>query len=211
MTYRDPTELVNYHYWARDRALAAVERLTPDQFAQDLGNSLGSIKDTLTHLCGRLDLVLTLAGRVPQSHAVEQRVLRPGLAPCRMEQTRTRGAFGTRRVRARWGTGRCCLSRDRRNRGPHCLRAHAATRRQPRVVSSRTDHDDAATARRPGAGEHGFDHTASRPGANGRDARLAQTISGSVFPRASSCHTGWSRPARRIGRCVQRSSTARWS
>lgn len=50
MIYRDLSDLLEYHYWARDRALAAVERLTPDQFAQDLGNSFGSIEDTLTHL-----------------------------------------------------------------------------------------------------------------------------------------------------------------
>ena len=50
MTYHDLTELLNYHYWARDRALAAAERLTPDQLTRDLGNSFGSIKDTLIHL-----------------------------------------------------------------------------------------------------------------------------------------------------------------
>lgn len=42
--------LVDYHYWARDRLLDAVERLTPEQFTRDLGNSFSSIRDTVVHL-----------------------------------------------------------------------------------------------------------------------------------------------------------------
>ncbi len=42
--------LVDYHYWARDRLLDAVGRLTPEQLARDLGNSFPSIRDTLVHL-----------------------------------------------------------------------------------------------------------------------------------------------------------------
>lgn len=44
--------LVNYHYWARDRVLAAVEPLTPDQFTRDLGSSFRSVRDTLSHVQG---------------------------------------------------------------------------------------------------------------------------------------------------------------
>lgn len=43
-------ELLDYHYWARDRLLDAVEALDPDQFCQDLGSSFGSIRDTLPHV-----------------------------------------------------------------------------------------------------------------------------------------------------------------
>jgi uncharacterized damage-inducible protein DinB len=52
MDLQDLQTLVDYHYWARDRLLDAVERLTPEQFTKDLGNSFSSIRDTLVHLCG---------------------------------------------------------------------------------------------------------------------------------------------------------------
>jgi uncharacterized damage-inducible protein DinB len=42
--------LLNYHYWARDRALAAVSALTPEQYTRDMGNSFPSVRDTLNHL-----------------------------------------------------------------------------------------------------------------------------------------------------------------
>lgn len=50
MTKDDLQALVEYHYWARDRLLEAVEPLTPDQFTRDLGNSFPSVRDTLSHL-----------------------------------------------------------------------------------------------------------------------------------------------------------------
>jgi uncharacterized damage-inducible protein DinB len=52
MTFQELQTLVDYHYWARDRVFDAVERLTPDQCARDLGNSFASIHDTLAHLYG---------------------------------------------------------------------------------------------------------------------------------------------------------------
>jgi uncharacterized damage-inducible protein DinB len=52
MDLQDLRTLVDYHYWARDRLLDAVERLTPEQFSKDLGNSFSSIRDTLAHLYG---------------------------------------------------------------------------------------------------------------------------------------------------------------
>lgn len=52
MTPHDLRTLVDYHYWARDRMLDAVEPLTPDAFTRDLGNSFGSVRDTLSHLHG---------------------------------------------------------------------------------------------------------------------------------------------------------------
>jgi uncharacterized damage-inducible protein DinB len=42
--------LVDYHYWARDRVLASVEGLTPEQYTRDLGNSFPSVRDTLVHV-----------------------------------------------------------------------------------------------------------------------------------------------------------------
>ena len=37
MTLDDLDALLDFHYWARDRALGAAAKLTPEQFARDLG------------------------------------------------------------------------------------------------------------------------------------------------------------------------------
>ena len=50
MNIDDLRVLVDYHYWARDRLLQAVDALTPEQFTRDMGNSFRSIRDTLVHL-----------------------------------------------------------------------------------------------------------------------------------------------------------------
>ena len=50
MDYATLQTLVDYHYWARDRVLAAVEPLTTEQFTRNLGNSFPSVRDTLVHL-----------------------------------------------------------------------------------------------------------------------------------------------------------------
>lgn len=41
---------LRYHYWANRRLLPAMERLTPEQYNQDLGSSFPSIRATLAHL-----------------------------------------------------------------------------------------------------------------------------------------------------------------
>ncbi len=41
--------LLEYHYWARDRVLDAVEALSAEQFTKDLGSSFKSVRDTLAH------------------------------------------------------------------------------------------------------------------------------------------------------------------
>ncbi len=41
--------LVDFHYWARDRALAAAAMLTPEQYARELGSSFPSVRATLNH------------------------------------------------------------------------------------------------------------------------------------------------------------------
>src|SRR5262245_12517003 len=50
MTLSELQALFDYHYWARDRLLAAVEPLTPEQLTRDLGSSFRSIRDTLAHI-----------------------------------------------------------------------------------------------------------------------------------------------------------------
>ena len=39
MNLRDLQLLFDYHYWARDRLLEAVEALTPHQFTLDVGSA----------------------------------------------------------------------------------------------------------------------------------------------------------------------------
>ena len=50
MNAQDLQTMLDYHYWARDRLLAAVETLTSEQYTRDLGNSFKSIRDTMTHI-----------------------------------------------------------------------------------------------------------------------------------------------------------------
>jgi uncharacterized damage-inducible protein DinB len=52
MNSRDIRTLIDFHYWARDRMLAAVEALTPEQFHRELGGSFRSVRDTLAHTYG---------------------------------------------------------------------------------------------------------------------------------------------------------------
>jgi len=50
VTLQDLRTLLDYHYWARDRVLAAIDPLSPEQFGRDLGNSFRSIRDTVSHI-----------------------------------------------------------------------------------------------------------------------------------------------------------------
>jgi uncharacterized damage-inducible protein DinB len=50
MTLDDVEGLLDFHYWARDRALDACAALTEEQFTRDLGNSFKSVRDTLVHI-----------------------------------------------------------------------------------------------------------------------------------------------------------------
>jgi uncharacterized damage-inducible protein DinB len=50
MTSEELRTLLDYHYWARDRLLEALDPLTPEQFTRDLGNSFKSVRDTVAHL-----------------------------------------------------------------------------------------------------------------------------------------------------------------
>jgi uncharacterized damage-inducible protein DinB len=42
--------LVDYHYWARDRMLEALDPLTPEQYGRAMGSSFPSIRDTAVHI-----------------------------------------------------------------------------------------------------------------------------------------------------------------
>ena len=49
MNIQDAQTLIDFNYWARDRMLDAVNAVTTEQFTRSLGNSFGSIRDTLVH------------------------------------------------------------------------------------------------------------------------------------------------------------------
>jgi len=49
MNAADLKTMVEYHYWARDRLLEALEPLTEDEYNEDLGSSFKSIRETATH------------------------------------------------------------------------------------------------------------------------------------------------------------------
>ena len=50
MNLQDLNTLLDYHYWARDRMLDAIQPLTPEQFNRDLGNSFKSVRETAVHI-----------------------------------------------------------------------------------------------------------------------------------------------------------------
>jgi uncharacterized damage-inducible protein DinB len=49
MNIQEARTLINYNYWARDRVLAAVDRLTDQQFTSSVTSSFESVRDTLVH------------------------------------------------------------------------------------------------------------------------------------------------------------------
>jgi uncharacterized damage-inducible protein DinB len=50
MTIEDLLNLLDFHYWARDRVLDALDELPSDQYTRDLGSSFRSIRDTAVHM-----------------------------------------------------------------------------------------------------------------------------------------------------------------
>jgi uncharacterized damage-inducible protein DinB len=50
MTLGELTTLLDFHYWARDRMLAAIGRLDAEAYARPLGNSFASVRDTAVHI-----------------------------------------------------------------------------------------------------------------------------------------------------------------
>jgi uncharacterized damage-inducible protein DinB len=50
MTVRDLTALFDYSYWANNRLLEVLSRLTPEQFTQPVAGSYGSIRNTMVHM-----------------------------------------------------------------------------------------------------------------------------------------------------------------
>src|SRR5262245_22038349 len=49
MTHAELSILLDYHYWARDHILTAAERLTPEQYTQEVVSSFRSVRETAIH------------------------------------------------------------------------------------------------------------------------------------------------------------------
>ena len=61
MTREDAITLIDYHYWARDRMLDALEALTPEQYTKDLGEQLQiGARDGRAHLWRGMELVFAM-------------------------------------------------------------------------------------------------------------------------------------------------------
>ena len=52
MTIDDLRTMLDYQYWARDRMLDAIEKLSPADFTKDLSSSFKSVRDTAVHILG---------------------------------------------------------------------------------------------------------------------------------------------------------------
>ena len=65
MTAKDIQTLYEFNYWAKDRILGVVEKLTPEQFTKDLKSSHGGIHGTLAHTLGAEDIWLKRWTGVP--------------------------------------------------------------------------------------------------------------------------------------------------
>jgi uncharacterized damage-inducible protein DinB len=50
VNYEDLSTLLDYHYWARDRILDALEPLTTEQFTRPMNSSFPSIRGTIVHV-----------------------------------------------------------------------------------------------------------------------------------------------------------------
>jgi len=50
MNLQDLQTMIDYHYWARDRMLDALEPLSAEDYNRNLGSSFTSIRETATHV-----------------------------------------------------------------------------------------------------------------------------------------------------------------
>jgi len=84
MNFDELNRLVDYNYWARDQLLDAVAALTLEQFTQDMGNSFGSVRDTIAHICDAESIWLSRwKGGQPTGFQKSDRI--PDLAAARKE------------------------------------------------------------------------------------------------------------------------------
>ncbi len=145
MTYDDVKNLFDYHYWARDRTLDALDALTPEEFTRDLGNSFRSIRDTIAHTYSA-EWVWNQRwqGLTPTSDASGRAVSRRCVHASAVGRARTDGQ-GTHRGPGRRGDESCAaLQAVERPADVIAFLADVPARRQPCQLSSWPGDDDAA-------------------------------------------------------------------
>ena len=150
MTREDAITLIDYHYWARDRMLDAVEALTPEQYTKDLASSFKSVRETVVHTYGAewnwyLRWVSNSPTGFPDAAAfpdVADDSRRVEIAGTESPPARRFPCLG------RPAGSRAALSHVRRPGNGVGVLADAAARREPRDVSPRPGDDDAEAARR---------------------------------------------------------------
>jgi uncharacterized damage-inducible protein DinB len=92
MTPDGLSTLLDYHYWARDRLLDAIEPLGRAEFTRDLGSSFCSVRDTLSHLHGAEWVWLSrLQGSSPTALLPHERI--PDLATARAAWAESESGF----------------------------------------------------------------------------------------------------------------------
>ena len=81
MTFDDLQLLIDYNYWARDRALDAISAITPEEFIRPMGNSFNSVRDTVAHICAAEHIWISrLKGEHPQGLRKPDRIPDVGAA-----------------------------------------------------------------------------------------------------------------------------------
>jgi uncharacterized damage-inducible protein DinB len=104
MNYDDLNLLSDYNYWARDRVLDAAAALSAEQFTRDMGNSFGSVRDTIAHICYAESIWLSRwKGQQPTGFRSSDRF--PDVAAARKEWAELES--GVREVVENWGRQAC--------------------------------------------------------------------------------------------------------
>ena len=75
MTYDGLRLLIDYNYWARDRVVDAVAKITPEHFIRPMGNSFSSVRDTIANVCTAEHIwIARLKGDKPQAFQTPDRL-----------------------------------------------------------------------------------------------------------------------------------------
>ena len=162
MTRQDAMTLVDYHYWARDRMLDAVDVLTPEQYTKDLASSFTSVRETVVHTYGaEWNWYLRWVGSSPTGFP--DAAAFPDVATIRAAWRRRNRRSACSSIPLRQPTSwiASSISHVRRPGNGVGVLAHAAARREPRDVPPRPGDDDAETARRAPSEAAGSDQVLS--------------------------------------------------
>src|SRR5713101_2081343 len=164
MNVPDLQTMLDYHYWARDRLLDALEPLTSEQFNRDTGSSFKSIRETMVHIYaaewawysrwqGNSPTALLPSNQFPDPASVRR-------AWSELEAKMREFLEGL----GEDGIARARLQAAQRARRLVAVLADAAARREPRQLPSRSGDDDAQADRRAACEAYGHDRVLSNQG-----------------------------------------------